>query len=58
LKNAYAPTTWKDKIYKWNHFVDFLTEEEGMYQYFDTLKGLEILMIHFLEWCVWENNET
>jgi hypothetical protein len=36
--------------------VDFLTEEEGMFQYFDTPKGLEILIINFLEWCVWENS--
>jgi integrase len=56
LKNSYAPSTWKGKLYGWNHFVDFLTEEEGMFQYFDTSKGLEILVIHFLEWCVWENN--
>jgi site-specific recombinase XerD len=58
LKASYAPSTWKGKIYGWNHFVDFLTEEERMYQYFDTPKGLEILVIHFLEWCIWENNET
>jgi hypothetical protein len=38
--------------------VDFLTEEEGMFQYFDTPKGLEVLIIHFLEWCIWENNNT
>jgi hypothetical protein len=56
LKKSYAPNTWKGKLYGWNHFADFLTEEEGMFQYFDTPKGLEILMINFLEWCVWENN--
>jgi hypothetical protein len=27
-----------------------------MFQYFDTPKGLEILIINFLEWCVWENS--
>jgi hypothetical protein len=58
LKGSYAPSTWKGKLYSWNHFVDFLTEEEGMFQYFDTPKGLEILVIHFLEWCVWENNDN
>jgi hypothetical protein len=51
LKNPYAPSTWKGKLYGWNHFVDFLTEK-GMFQYFDTPKGLEILVIHFLEWCI------
>jgi hypothetical protein len=29
-----------------------------MFQYFDTPKGLEILVIHFLEWCVWETNNN
>jgi hypothetical protein len=38
--------------------VYFLTEEEGMFQYFDTPKGLEVLVIHFLEWWVWENNNS
>jgi hypothetical protein len=47
LKKAFALATWKGKIYGWNNFVDFLTEEEGMYQYSDTLKGLEVLTIHF-----------
>jgi hypothetical protein len=28
LKGSYAPSTWKGKFYGWNHFVDFLTEEE------------------------------
>jgi hypothetical protein len=27
-----------------------------MFQYFDTPKRLEILIINFLEWCVWENS--
>jgi hypothetical protein len=58
LKGAYAPSTWKGKLYCWNHFVDFLTEEEGMFQYFDTPKELEVLVIHFLEWYVWENNDN
>jgi hypothetical protein len=56
LKRFYACSTWKGKLYEWNHFVDFLTEEEGRFQYFDTPKGLEILIINFLEWCVWENS--
>jgi hypothetical protein len=51
LKRSYAPSTWKGKIYGWNHFVDFLTEKESP-------KGLEVLVIHFLEWWVWENNEA
>jgi hypothetical protein len=38
--------------------VDFLIEEEGMFQYFDMPKELEILVINFLEWCVWENNNN
>jgi hypothetical protein len=58
LKGSYAPSTWKGKLYCWKHLVDFLTEEEGMFQYFDTPKGLEVLIIHFLEWCVWENNSN
>jgi hypothetical protein len=29
-----------------------------MFQYFDTPKGLEVLVIHFLEWCIWENNNN
>jgi hypothetical protein len=49
LRGAYAPSTWKGKLYGWNHFVDFLTEEDGMFQFFDTPKGLELLVIHFLE---------
>jgi hypothetical protein len=56
FKGSYGPSTWKGKLYGWNHFVDFLIEEEGMFQYFDTPKGLEILIINFLEWCVWENS--
>jgi uncharacterized protein YheU (UPF0270 family) len=31
LKKSYVPSTWKGKLYGWNHFVDFLTEEEGMF---------------------------
>jgi hypothetical protein len=57
LINAWNQATWKGKIYGYNHFVDFLLEESGMEENFDSELGLQTLMMEFLDWCVLEREE-
>jgi hypothetical protein len=42
----------KSKIYDWNHFVDFLVENEsGGYKMFNHPNGLVKILLDFLQWC-------